>query len=167
MIPQIKKILYTTDLSRNSAYAFYYAVDMAQRRGATIIILHAIEPVPAYVKNYLTDTDKIAIDRQEAIIEKIQKRIDHFCKNVDSHAGCHCADLVSKSIVRLGHPVDQILKVAEEEACDVIVMGNHGKGLIKQTFLGSISRGVLDSARQPVFIIPLPPESEHIEWASM
>ena len=48
MIPQIKKILYSTDLSKNSAYAFYYAVDLAQKKGATIVILHAIEPVPAY-----------------------------------------------------------------------------------------------------------------------
>ena len=45
MIPQIKKILYATDLSQNSAYAFYYAVDLAQERGAKIIILNVIEPV--------------------------------------------------------------------------------------------------------------------------
>jgi len=167
MIPQIKKILYATDLSRNSAYAFYFAVDLAQRRGATILILHTLEPVPAYVKNYLTDSDQIALDHQDTVIEKIQKRIDHFCKNVDSHAGYHCAELVSKTIVRLGHPVDQILKVADEEGCDVIVMGTHGKGFLKQTFLGSVSRGVLDSTRKPIFIIPLPPETEHIEWASM
>ena len=167
MIPQIKKILYATDLSRNSAYAFSYAVDLAQRRGAKIVILHTIEPVPAYVKNYLTDSDQIALQRHDAIVEMIQKRLDHFCKKVDALAGYPCAELVSKTLVRLGHPVDQILKVADEEACDIIVMGNHGKGLLKQTFLGSISRGVLDSTRKPVFIIPLPPESEHIEWATM
>ena len=58
MIPQIKKILYATDLSRNSAYAFYYAVDLAQKKGATIVILNTIEPIPAYVKNYITDIEK-------------------------------------------------------------------------------------------------------------
>jgi nucleotide-binding universal stress UspA family protein len=46
MIPQIKKILFATDLSKNSAYAFYYAVHMAKRDEAKIVILHAVEPLP-------------------------------------------------------------------------------------------------------------------------
>ena len=45
MIPQINKILYGTDLSKNSAYAFLYAVDMAKRHNASIVILHTIEPI--------------------------------------------------------------------------------------------------------------------------
>ena len=44
MIPQIKKILYATDLSKNSEYAFYYSVDLAKKYGREIIILHAVEP---------------------------------------------------------------------------------------------------------------------------
>jgi len=40
MIPPIKKILYATDLSKNSAYAFFYAVDMAKNHNASIVILH-------------------------------------------------------------------------------------------------------------------------------
>jgi len=43
MIPEIKKILYATDLSKNSSYAFLYAVDMAKRHNARIVILHSIE----------------------------------------------------------------------------------------------------------------------------
>ena len=167
MIPQIKKILYATDLSRNSAYAFYYAVDLAQKKGATIVILNTIEPVPAYVRNYIGDSEKLDLDHHEEIIKIIQQRLNNFCQKVDTHIGSPCAELVSKVIVRVGHPVDQILTVADEEGCDIIVMGNHGKGIIKQTFLGSVSRGVLNSTRKPVFIIPLPPESEKIDWASM
>ena len=52
MIPQIKKILYATDLSKNSSYAFFYATDMARRHEAKIVILHAVEPVPAYARAY-------------------------------------------------------------------------------------------------------------------
>ena len=167
MIPQIKKILYATDLSRNSAYAFYYAVDLAQKKGATIVILNAIEPVPAYVRNYIGDTEKIDLNRHEEIIKVIQQRLNNFCQNVDAHIGSPCAELVSKVIVRVGYPVEEILSVADEEGCDVIILGNHGKGFLIQTFLGSVSRGVLDRTRKPVFIIPLPPESEKIDWASM
>jgi nucleotide-binding universal stress UspA family protein len=101
MIPQIKKILYATDLSKNSAYAFYYAVDMAKKHDAKIV-------------------------------------------------------------VQVGYPVEEILKVADEEGCDLIVLGNHGKGFLQQTFLGSISRSVLDRTRKPVFIIPLPSEKTSV-----
>jgi nucleotide-binding universal stress UspA family protein len=167
MIPQIKKILYATDLSRNSAYAFYYAVDLAQKKGATIVILNAIEPIPAYVKNYITDIEKRDLDNQKEIIDIIQKRLNNFCQKVDAHIGSPCVELVSKVIVRVGHPIEEILSVADEEGCDMIILGNHGKGFLKQTFLGSVSRGVLDRTRKPVFIIPLPPESEVIDWASM
>ena len=46
MIQEIKKILYATDLSKNSSYAFLYAIDMAKRHNAKIVILHAIQPIP-------------------------------------------------------------------------------------------------------------------------
>lgn len=167
MIPQIKKILYATDLSRNSGYAFYYAVDLAQKKGATIVILNAIEPIPVYVKGYIAEVGKMDLDNQKEVIDIIQKRLNNFCQKVDAHIGSSCVELVSKVIVREGHPIEEILSVADEEGCDMIILGNHGKGFLKQTFLGSVSRGVLDRTRKPVFIIPLPLESEAIDWVSM
>jgi nucleotide-binding universal stress UspA family protein len=43
MIPKIKRILYPTDLSKNSAYAFRYAVNSAKHYNADIYILHMLE----------------------------------------------------------------------------------------------------------------------------
>jgi nucleotide-binding universal stress UspA family protein len=56
MIPQIEKILYTTDLSKKSVYAFRYAVDMAQRHQTKIGILHAhvTEPISPRIKHYVS-----------------------------------------------------------------------------------------------------------------
>jgi len=167
MLPQVKKILYATDLSKNSAYAFYYAVDMAQKKGATIVILHSIEPLPGYVKSYTMGLERSELENQAEMIDVIHKRLTNFCQKVDDHVGSPCVELVTKVIVRAGHPVEEILSAADEESCDMIVLGNHGKGFLKQTFLGSVSRSVLDRTRKPVLIIPLPPESENVDWASM
>jgi nucleotide-binding universal stress UspA family protein len=52
--------------------------------------------------------------------------------------------------------VDEILNTADREECDVIVLGTHGKGWLKHTFLGSVAGSVLERTRKPVFIIPLP-----------
>ena len=51
---------------------------------------------------------------------------------------------------------EEILKKADELNCDAIVMGTHGKGIIRNTFLGSTTKSVLRRARKPVTIIPLP-----------
>jgi nucleotide-binding universal stress UspA family protein len=64
----------------------------------------------------------------------------------------------------VGHPVDEILKIADEEGCDMIVLGTHGKGFLAHAFLGSVASSVLDRTRKPVFIIPLPSEKITIDW---
>ena len=50
MMPEIQKILYATDLSDNSAYAFRYAINSAKRHDAKIIILHVLEALPSYAQ---------------------------------------------------------------------------------------------------------------------
>jgi nucleotide-binding universal stress UspA family protein len=165
MIPEIKKILYATDLSKNSAYAFYYAVDIAQKRNAKIIILHIIEPVSPLIRGYVGEETIVKIQRQnvEETIKEINQRLKDFCQIIEEKIG-PCLELVSDTLVRLGHPADEILRVAEKEGCDLIVLGSHGKGFLEHAFLGSVSRMVLDRTRKPVFIIPLPSEAVDIDW---
>ena len=161
MIPQIKKILYATDLSKNSVYAFRYAVKIAEKYDAEIIILHVIEPIPSaarhYMKIYVEEAkweEKIEYE-QDLAVERIKKRIQEFCKQETQDAP-QCLALISTIVVRPGHPVEEILKAADEAHCDIIVLGTHGKGLLKQTFLGSVARSTLDRAKNPVFIVPIP-----------
>jgi len=46
----------------------------------------------------------------------------------------------------------------------VIFMGTHGKGIVSQTFLGSMAKKVLRRTRKPVVIIPLPKEESDITF---
>jgi nucleotide-binding universal stress UspA family protein len=169
MIPQIKKILYATDLSKNSSYAFIYAIDMAKKHNASIVILHAIEPIRPYIVSeggirVFELLEKAKEKEREMDIEEIKNHLQGFCKKAEAQMGPPCVELVSKILVPLGHPVEEILKVADEEGCDAIVLGTHGKGFLKQTFLGSVAGSVLERTRKPVFIIPLPSEKITIEW---
>ena len=170
MIPEIKKILYTTDLTKNSSYAFYFAVDLAQRHGARIIVFHCIGTISpsAYEAGGITDDLYKVLERgkekeKDEDTIKITKRLQGFCQNVESQSGSPCVDLISKIIVKEGYPVDEILNTADREECDIIVLGTHGKGWLKHTFLGSVAGSVLERTRKPVFIIPLPSEQSSIE----
>jgi nucleotide-binding universal stress UspA family protein len=166
MVPKIKKILYPTDLSKNSAYAFYYAVDMAKKHNAEIVILHTIELIPAYARAYGSMMEKAQQDQSEVSMEVIRNRLRKFCEKVEEKNSLACVNLVTKILVQVGYPVEEILKAADKEGCDLIFLGSHGKGFLQQTFLGSVSRSVLDRTRKPVFIVPLPSEKTSI-WDEM
>jgi nucleotide-binding universal stress UspA family protein len=163
MIPQIKKILYATDLSENSSYAFLYAIDIARKHDARIVILHAIEPTPAYLEVHLSPNDEFKKKRLEEIVESMKIHLQGFCNKAEAQIGAPCIELVSKILVRVGHPPEEILNAADEEGCDVIVIGTHGKGFLAHAFLGSVSNAVLHRSRKPVFIIPLPSEKATID----
>jgi nucleotide-binding universal stress UspA family protein len=164
MAPQIKKILYATDLSKNSSYAFLYAIDAAKKHDARIVILHVVEPVPAYAEVYGAMTDEFKKKQHEEIIESMKKHLQGFCKKAEAQIGPPCVELVSKILVPVGHPPEEILNAADEEGCDVIVIGTHGKGFLAHTFLGSVSKAVLHRTRKPVFIVPLPSEKSTVDW---
>jgi nucleotide-binding universal stress UspA family protein len=167
MIPQVKKILYATDLSKNSSYAFLFATDMARKHDAKIVILHVIEPVPSYAEAYSGVTSEMERKQQEETVEELKKRLQGFCKKAEAQIGPPCVDLVTKVLVPRGHPPEEILNVADKEGCDVIVLGTHGKGFLAHTFLGSVSNAVLHRTRKPVFIIPLPSERTTFDLESV
>jgi nucleotide-binding universal stress UspA family protein len=165
MIPQINKILYATDLSKNASYAFFYTVDMAKRHNASIVILHSIERIRHMygerVEEILQETKG---QERKTDIKEIKEGLQEFCERTETQIGAPCVQLVSKILVPLGHPVEEILKAADDEGCDAIVLGTHGKGFLRQTFLGSVAGSVLERSRKPVFIIPLPSEKTNIDW---
>ena len=169
-IPPIRKILYATDLSNNSSYAFVYAVDMAAKHGAGIVILHVVEagrPV-SYAGTLVESVMKGAVKKEkEADLRRIKKGIESFCQAMAVKTGQPCAELVSRTIVSTGYPVEEILNTVENERCDAIVLGTHAKGFLKHAFLGSVAVSVLERTRKPVFVIPVPPEDSAANWGNV
>jgi nucleotide-binding universal stress UspA family protein len=174
MVPHIKKILYTTDLSKNSTYAFYYATDLARKHDARIIILHCVErlyPSQYAHEDMTSDLLKLIQKNKEEEKERdaveIKKLLQQFCQNIESQIGPPCVNLVSEIIVKEGHPAEEILNTADTTGCDVIVLGTHGKGWLKHAFLGSVAGSVLERTRKPVFIVPLPSEKDSIKMGGL
>jgi nucleotide-binding universal stress UspA family protein len=161
MIPKIKKILYATDLSPNSAYAFRYAINSAIKHNARIVILHVFEFFSAAARSQIElyfDEEfrkKVYQERMEETKDKIKSRLNVLCqKELQDYPDSE--DHVMAIEVSEGFAAEEILTKAEKHACDVIIMGTHSKGIIGNTFLGSTAKRVLRRTRIPVFIIPLP-----------
>ena len=161
MIVKIKRILYTTDLSDNSAYVFRYAINSAKKHDAVIIILHVLEEMSATTKaithSYLTDEQekKISEEKIAYVKDRIQKRLKIFCEK-ELNNDPDSIDRIQSIELCQGFPAEMILRKADELNCDAIVMGTHSKGIIANTFLGSTAKRVLRRTRKPVFIFPLP-----------
>ncbi len=157
MIALIKKILFATDLSQNSSHAFQYAVDLAQRHDAEIIVLYAVEPIPQEVR-FVGVLQRVEEKEHAEMPERIHQLVQEFCQKAEAKIGPPCVVLVTKILVPRGHPSEEILNAADAEGCDVIVLGTHGKGFLANTFLGSVSHAVLQRTQKPVLVIPLPSE---------
>lgn len=169
MIPRIKKILYATDLSENCAYVFRYALNSAKQHNADLAILHVMEVMDTTARNLMMAyVDKDIFDEKDDsraahAKDRIKKRLNLFFEKARGEEP-ELADTNISIDICEGYPADEILKKADDLNCDAIVMGTHGKGLLRQTFLGSVAKKVLRRTRKPVFVVPLPKGDSYLTF---
>lgn len=172
MQPKIKKILYATDLSDNSAFAFRYAISSAQQHGAEIVILHVVESLPGMAEGLIRtwvagdELDQILKEKIAESTERIKNQLQIFCDREFADRP-ECIDIITSIKVVEGYPAEEILRQANDLDCDLIVMGNHGKGMLSHPFLGSVAERVLRRVRKPICIIPLPEADVNINSYSI
>ena len=171
---EYKKILYTTDLSESGRYAFHHAASLAHQYGAELVALHVVEGGPeldrrlfGYVDEKLWEEIKTRNLQEAKEILLKRKRDDavikgcvgEFCEEVQ--AAIPEQPYVTYSIlVKMGDPEEQIIEEAERGKYDLIVMGSHGYGPLRETLMGDTVRRVVRTSRVPVLVIRVPEEKE-------
>lgn len=162
-IPEIRKILYATDLSETARHAFAYTASLANRYGAGVTILHVLEESSSYrdslVMNIIGEDkwNELRKANEQRALETIKTRLQKFCEDVSAQLPA-CPFITDNVVVKIGHPVEEIVKVAEKGDFDIVIMGAHGHGLLEDAMIGSTSRRVLRRCKKPVLIIRLPRE---------
>jgi nucleotide-binding universal stress UspA family protein len=84
---------------------------------------------------------------QEALDKKAQAVLDYYKKSLEEKGITGV-----KTIVRKGHPAEEILATAKEEGAEMIVIGSRGKRT-SRLFMGSVSREVANNAEVPVLLV--------------
>ncbi len=161
MIPEIKKILYATDLSKNARYAFNYAASLADQYGALITILHVMEKLPAGSTNLVAFI--VGEDRLEDLEKKhtqeafdmIHSRLEQFCSDMSAELD-DCPFMVEEIIVKQGDPARVILDLVVTKDFDIIVMGSHGLGVLADALMGGKAHRVVRRCKKPILIVRLP-----------
>jgi len=161
MVPEIKKILYPSDMSETSNHAFSYAASLANRYDATITIIHVLKDIIPTAENLVTSVigssqwQELVSRNKIDIVEKIRHRLEDFCEEIKSEISS-CPFLMEEVIVKIGNPVVEIMKEADQNDYDVIVMGAHGHGAIAGAMMGSVSRRIVRRSKTPVLVVRLP-----------
>ncbi len=88
---------------------------------------------------------------QEALDKKAQKILDYYKKALQEKGLTGI-----ETIVRKGHPAEEILATAKEKSADMIIIGARGKRTT-HLFMGSVSREVANSAEVPVLVVKAAP----------
>jgi len=85
-------------------------------------------------------------EHQEKLDRKAKKVLDYFKKALEEKGVTGV-----KPVIKEGHPAEEILKIAQEECAEMIVLGSRGKRL-HNLFMGSVSREVANRADVSVLI---------------
>jgi nucleotide-binding universal stress UspA family protein len=146
--PKYKKVLFCTDFSENSDYAFEFAFGIAKRDDGLLYILHVIPRIPnqEMLKTY------VPMDTWVNIQKDLEREMDDSYKE---HYTEKIEDAVRyKLVTKSGRENEEILKFAKDEKVDIIVVGTHGRTGVEHVFFGSVAEKVLRESPFPVFVIP-------------
>ena len=147
----MKKIVVPVDFSDAQRRLLAAAEEEAKIRGASLHLLHVIEPA-AEVAGFETDPEmmRLRIGQDLEAEQRIEaERLQELAKQIEARG------LACDSTVRFGLPADEILSLARERAADLLIMGSHGHGALYHLFTGSVVTGVLKRSPCPVLVVPL------------
>ena len=140
----ISSILVPLDFSAESRQALAYAVPFARQFGASITLLHVVEPVatPDFAKSFplVIENEKMMNAAREQF-ERIAK-----LEGVDE-------DLCGRILVRHGRSFQEITGAARDARADLIIISTHGYTGLKHALMGSTTERVVRHAPCPVLVV--------------
>ena len=133
------KVLVPVDFSPMTESVVSWAASVARDRKASLILLHVQEPIA----ENLTGEMYFPMPLQEN--PEVRRKLMAVVPD-DPAIACEHRLL-------LGAAPDLILKLADEEQVDLIVMGSHGRGWLGRLLMGSVAEHVMRHANRPVLIV--------------
>jgi nucleotide-binding universal stress UspA family protein len=137
----IRTLLLATDLGRASADAAEQAIDLAAQLGAQLLVVSVIDDgrsLPDGVVG-LPRVDQVR-DRRNSVAQALVLQARR-------------AGVAARFLIWQGDPGESITAAAESEACDLIVMGTHGRTGLRRSLAGSVSDYVVRNAPCPVVVV--------------
>jgi nucleotide-binding universal stress UspA family protein len=146
------KILYPTDFSKKSSHALGMVKKLREAGASIVYLVHCIDIREV---NTMAEMEGFSSIQYTSILEEINAELRKKAEEKLEAITKELSDLGFRVEERLvnGIPFKEILRIAEKEKVDAIVMGSTGKGLLAEVLLGSTSDKVVREAQVPVIIV--------------
>mgnify|MGYP001813081396 CR=1 FL=1 len=147
----MKTIVAAVDFSDASKPVLETAASIAAAFGATLKLVHIVEPEPTYSAYGFTPEEfpaihtfqKEARSRAEQALEKQKEGVPGDVAAVETH-------------LLEGNPLHALLDFGKDQNADLVVLGSHGHGVVASVLLGSVAEGMVRKAEIPALIVPAP-----------
>ncbi len=145
-----KKILLATDGSKDAALAARAAIDLSNKTGAELHVVHAWRKphAPSLARPGLAYPSQEAISYPHTLKCEAEGLLKEQVELIRDAGGS-----VAEAHLREGRPADEIAALAEELEADLVVIGSRGVGTVKRLVTGSVSEGVVRLAPCPVLVM--------------
>jgi nucleotide-binding universal stress UspA family protein len=141
---QFHRILCAVDFSPASIAALEFAMSLAEEADARLTLMHVIE-LPRGLRdspwNFDVDAVRVRLEADSAnqLQALVPDAVRGFCT-------------IETTVVE-GRAAPEILRTAAERACDLVVLGVHGRGALDLMFFGSNTHAVIRRAECPVLTV--------------
>jgi nucleotide-binding universal stress UspA family protein len=137
---RIQNILYPTDFSSYSNQAYFHAISLAEKHGASLTILFVYNPDGTTTPGSQGDeeADQHYWRGQLEQIRPVNPRI------------------AVRHVLLQGDPAGEIVRFGRDTGIDLIVMGTHGRTGMERLLMGSVAEKVLRDASCSVLVVKLP-----------
>ena len=131
------KVLVAYDGSAPSAKALHLARSIgAQDESVELVFAHVVK-----LYGLGTGAETVLLDEAKKVLVEMEQLADEVPNKAHAH------------LLKGSSPADLLLKCAQDEGCDLIVMGSRGLGPLKGLFMGSVSSYVVTHSVCPVLIV--------------
>lgn len=138
-----RNIVIATDGSRNTRRAISYGIELAKLSGATVYALYVVNTKSTISENWTIGKETIynimKCDGQKAVSE---------VKKIGEASGVEVREVVLD-----GCPSSEIIKFAENNNADLIVMGTLGETGLEKFLIGSVAEKVVRGSKVPVLVV--------------
>ena len=139
-----KRILFATDLSETSKQGFGHILEMARMMGSDFVLIHALD-----------NTSLTYSGEGMAGYVSPRSMNEADTKLAELAAEANARKIKAHTIIVEGNAAEEIVKAAEENDADVILITVARKGFLERALLGTTAERVIREAQVPVFSIPV------------
>ncbi|MFU8893033.1 MAG: universal stress protein [Luteolibacter sp.] len=145
----MKKILAAIDFSDATPGVLETAGQVAKAFGASLTVIHVVEPEPSYTAYGFTPDEFPAMHAfQQEARRRAQNRLDEVVGSLQPDV----ADAVG--VIAEGSPLHCMLEHVEKSGVDLVIVGSHGHGALASILLGSVAEGMVRKAKVPTLVVP-------------